>query len=70
MVVTPHTARFSYPVILPKRFAGDTFLEIDQWIWENIGEDGIDFEYNFWPVDSYILFKHEEDKVKFILRWI
>ena len=62
--------KFSYPVLLPRRFSGDAFLEVDEWMWEIIGEEEKDFEYNFWPVDSYILFKRDEDRFKFILRWL
>ena len=65
-----YSPEFSYPVLLPREYCSEEFLEIDEWIWNNIGEVGKDFEYDFWPTDSYILFKREEDKVKFILRWM
>jgi len=46
----------------------DKFLAMDNWLWDNIGEEEIDFE---WAVPaSHIFFAREEDKVKFILKWL
>lgn len=44
------------------------FIAMDNWLWDNVGEPDIDFEWGFPAV--YIFFAREEDKVKFILKWL
>ncbi len=59
--------KYFYPLILPSTEI-DEYMAMDNWLWNNVGEEEIDFEWGF-PAD-YILFKYEEDKVKFILKWL
>ncbi len=56
-----------YPLILPSTTINE-YIVMDCWLWDNIGEEEIDFEWGL-PAD-HIFFAREEDKVKFILRWI
>ena len=60
--------RYFYPVLLPECSA-EEFIELDNWLWDNIGEEEDAYEYDLWPVSSYVIFRNEEDKFKFILRW-
>ncbi len=56
-----------YPLIMPQTNANE-FIAMDYWLWDNVGEEDIDFEWAL-PAD-YILFAREEDKIMFILRWL
>lgn len=56
-----------YPLMLPTTEINE-YMAMDNWLWDNIGEEDVDFEWGF-PAD-YILFAREEDKVKFILKWL
>ena len=57
-----------FPLAIPTLMHIDDYMSMDDWLWDNIGQEEIDFEWG-WPL-THIFFAREEDKVKFILRWL
>lgn len=56
-----------YPLILPRTDINE-YIAMDKWLWDNIGEEEIDFEWG--EPATYVFFAREEDKIKFILKWL
>lgn len=56
-----------YPLMLPQANISE-YIAMDNWLWDNIGAEEIDFEWGL-PA-THIFFAREEDKVKFILKWL
>lgn len=60
--------KFYYPVVVPTSQSIDDYIAMDNWLWNEIGEEEVDWEWG--QQANYVFFYSEEDKVKFILRWL
>lgn len=73
--INPH---FSFIVFIPNRVVNIWTYELAYWLLYNIGTNHEDWEWwwdSEWPSSGHSAgwkfeFKEEEDKVKFILRWL
>lgn len=56
----------------PRKNVALTYTQISDWLTSNIGEEKIDWEWYYIGLQNSWQFKFntEEDKVKFILKWI
>lgn len=61
------TQKYYYPVAVPSLLTADETIEMDDWLWSEIGEEVDDWELT--KFFDYILFNSAEDAMAFKLRW-